>query len=526
MTMADGGETLAAAPPAETPGGNLRRTWIGSIAMTASSALRLTLQLAMLPILARLVGPAEYGLVSMAMPFILFANVLSDGGMSFALGRRQQVSAELEATVLWLSTAIGGTIAIGLSLLAWPLGALMGQPRLPLLIVALSPILLMNGLLAASNAKIIRQGRFSVFAAGDFLSTVTGAVVALVAAMHGAGAWSLVLQQLALWVVKLVWIGANGRTAVKFCWRFDEARDLIKFGMHTIGSLLADYVSRNVDNLIVGAILGASSLGFYAMAYQIVRVPDMLISGPLYLYIFTAVARAAHDPDRRALQRLAVSVVRLASAGFAPLFCGLAIIADLAVGVVLGDKWQGAIMPLRWLAGAGFFFCLSALIGATLMALGRSALQLRLSLIQGAATIVIVAVTAPFGLTAVSAGLAIGIGLVCGVYIHQLAGDLKMRRRQLFMALSPALLGVAAMIGVLLPARRLFAGAPPAAELAILVALGALVYAGVIFATSRRQLMDDARTFARAQGDRTPSGALIAEPTPAGEPDAAAGLIA
>ena len=501
--------------------GNLHRTWVGSIAMSASSILRLSLQLAMLPILARLVGPSEYGLVSMAMPFILFANVLSDGGMSFALGRRQEVSPELEATVLWLSTAIGGAIAVGLALLAWPLGALMGQPRLPHLIIALSPILLMNGLLAASNAKIIREGRFSIFAGGDLLSTIAGAAVALVAATNGYGAWSLVFQQLALWVVKVIWIGANGRTAIKLCWRFEEARDLIKFGMHTIGSLLADYVSRNVDNLIVGAILGASPLGYYAMAYQVVRVPDMLISGPLYLYIFTAVSRAAHDPNRQALQRLAVSVVRLTSAGFAPLFCGLAIIADLAVPLVLGDKWDGAIMPLRWLAGAGFFFCLSALMGATLMALGRSALQLKMSLIQGVATIVIVAATAPFGVTAVSAGLAIGIGLVCGLYIHELAGDLKMARVRLFKGIAPAAGGAAAMAVALLAARRLFAGAPPGAQLALLVALGAIVYAGVVFALSRRLILDDARTFAYAQADKAPADATPA-PEPKSEPAASA----
>jgi O-antigen/teichoic acid export membrane protein len=319
------------------------------------------------------------------------------------------------------------------------------------------------------------------------------------------------------WTVKLVWIAANGRTAVRLCWRFEEARELIKFGMQTIGSLLADYVSRNVDNLIVGAVLGASSLGFYAMAYQVVRVPDMLISGPLWLYIFTAVARAAHEPDREALQRMAVSVVRLTSTGFAPLFTGLAIIADLAVPLVLGEKWHGAIMPLRWLAAAGFFFCLSALIGATLMALGRSGLHLKLSLIQGATTIVIVAALAPFGVTAVSAGLAVGIGLVCAIYVHHLARDLKMRRRRLFLGFTPAFLGSAAMAGALLGARRLLAGAPPAAELAMLVVLGAVVYAAVVLTIARRQIVDDARTFAKAQADKAPADSpTVGEPATAG----------
>ncbi|HEV2533299.1 MAG TPA: lipopolysaccharide biosynthesis protein [Phenylobacterium sp.] len=512
--MADGAGAPIAARPGTKRRSFLHRTSVGALALSVSSALRLGLQLAMLPILARLIGPAEYGLVAMAMPFILFANVLSDGGMSLALGRRQDVTPELESTVLWLSAGIGGTIALGLIALAWPLGVVMHQPRLPWLIMALSPILFMNGLAAASNARIIREGRFSVFAGGDLFSTLAGAAVALVAAMHGYGAWSLVAQQLALWVVKLVWVTVNSRAAFRLHWRFEEARDLLKFGLHAIGSQLADYVSRNIDNLIVGAILGSTALGFYAMAYQIVRIPDMLISGPLYLYIFTAVSRAAHESQRGALQDLAASAMRLASAAFAPLFCGLAIIADLAVPLVLGDKWQGAIEPLRWLAGAGFFFCICSLVSAILMALGRSALQLRLSMLLGGATIVIVGATASFGVTVVSMALAIGIAGVCAVYVHQLARALKMPRRTLVAAFRPALLGVAAMAAVLIGARRLFAGAPAAAALVMLLVLGALVYSAVMLATARRRLLEDARTFGRAQTDRV-GDAGAAAPSPA-----------
>lgn len=480
----------------------MHRTSLGAMALTATSALRLALQLAMLPILARLVGPAEYGLVSMAMPFILFANVLADGGMSFALGRRQDVSPELEATVLWLSAGIGTAIAVILCAVAWPIGAVMSQPRLPLLVMALSPILIMNGLAAASNARIIREGRFSVFAGGDVLSTLVGAGVALAAALHGLGAWSLVAQQLALWVVKLAWVMANGRASMRPAWRIDEARELLKFGLHAVGALLADYVSRNVDNLIVGAVLGTTALGFYAMAYQIVRIPDMLITGPAYLYIFTAVSRVSHQADRGALPALAASAMRLASTAFAPLFCGLAIIADLAVPLVLGDKWQGAVAPLRWLSAAGFFFCVCSLVSAILMALGRSALQLRLSLILGGATILIVGATAAFGLTAVSAGLAVGIGLVCLYYQRRLAQNLEMPGRELAAAFTPAAAGTAAMAAVLLAIRPLLRGQSPLLQLIVLIGLGALVYGGAIFAIARRRLIEDGRVFARAHGER------------------------
>jgi PST family polysaccharide transporter len=475
--------------------------------MSGASAVRLGLQLAMLPILARLIGPAEYGLVAMAMPFILFANVLTDGGMSLALGRRREVSPALEATVLWLSTGIAGGIALVLVALAWPLGMVMHQPRLPWLIMALSPILLMNGITAASNARIIREGRFSVFAVGDLLSTLSGAGVALLAATHGFGAWSLIAQQLALWVVKLVWVMGNGRAAVRLTLRFGEAKPLLKFGLHAIGASLADYVSRNITNLIVGAALGSTILGYYAMAYQIVRIPDLLVSGPLYLYIFSAVSRAAHTSSKAALQDLAVSAIRLAAAAFAPLFCGLALIADLAVPLVLGEKWHGAIQPLQWLTGAGFFFCICALVNATYMALGRSAEQLKLSLVLSGVTILISAGAAPFGVTAVSAALAVGTTLVAALYMHQLARALDMPRVRLVRAYAPAIAGAGVMSAVLLVARRLLAGAPPAIEIVLLVAIGAVVYGGVLALVARKRLLEDGRVFGRAQADSAPPAA-------------------
>src|SRR5581483_7535367 len=103
-----------------------------------------------------------------------------------------------------------------------------------------------------------------------------------------------------------------------------------------------------------------------------------------------------------------------------------------------------------FLAGAGFFFCICALINATLLGLGRSSLQLKLSLTLGGATIAVVGIAAPFGVTAVSAALAGAIGLVCALYVHQLARHLSMPRRPFVAAFGPALCASAAMSAALL----------------------------------------------------------------------------
>jgi len=492
--------------------GRSRRTSLGALALTGASALRLGLQFLLLPILARLIGPADYGLVALAMPVILFANVVADGGMSNALGRRAEASRALESTIFWLAGGVGLALTLIVCALAWPMGALLHQPRLPAILAALSPILLMNGLTAASNGRIIREGRFAAFAAGDLMSSLAGAAVAVAAAFAGLGAWSLVAQQLTLWVCKLGWVSFAGGVRPILAFRWREASGLARFGAHTIGATLADFVSRSIDNLIVGGVLGATALGFYAMAYQVIRAPDMLISGPAYLYIFTAVARVANEAKAAALQNLAVSALRLGAAAFAPLFLGLTLTADLTVPVLLGPKWGGAVVPLQWLAGAGFFFSMCAIMATTLMGLGRTALQLRLGLVLGGATVVLVAAAAPFGIVAVSAALAVGIGAVCGLYVVQLARGLAMSPLRLLAAFAPAALGCAAMTVALTALRFVLTDVDTLAELALLVGAGAAVYAAVIWITSWRRLLRDAAAFANAQDDQPPTPAEISDP--------------
>lgn len=511
------------ADPARAPGrrssprqGLLHRTSLGALAVSGASAIRLTFQLALLPILARLIGPAEYGLVALAMPFILLANVVADGGLVLALGRRHEASPALESTAFWIASGVGAGLALISCAAAVPIGLAMREPRLPVLIMALSPILLMNSLTVVSNGRIIRERRFALFAGGDLISTLAGAVTALVAAAHGWGAWSLIAQQLVLWICKLTWVTSWAGARVQLIFRFDEVRDVLTFGANNLGAMLADYVSRNVDNLIIGAVLGATTLGYYAMAYQVIRVPDMLISGPFYFYIFTAFSRTAHAGDREAIRDLARAGLRLGSVTLAPLFCGLALTADLAVPLVLGHKWLAAIDALRWLAGAGFGFCICSIMAAMLTGLGRASLQLRLSIALGLATVLTVGGGVRFGLTPTAAALACGVILVSIYCLDRLAADLEIPRLRLLTAFAPAALGCAALTAAMLAVRLLLRHQSPGMVFVCAVLAGVIAYAAVVWTVARRQLIVDAGAFSRAQADGAPLDSPKA-PAAAGE---------
>jgi PST family polysaccharide transporter len=478
-----------------------RRTSLGALANSGASALRLICQLGLLPILSRLIGPAEYGLVALAMPVLLLANVIADGGLVAALGRRRDASRTVESTAFWVTAGFGLALALGACAAAFPIGWALRQPRLPWLILALSPILLMNSLMAVFNGRIIRERRFGTFAIGDVMATAAGAATALLAATHSWGAWSLVAQQLALWVCKFVWITTRAGAQIGFVFRLAEVRDLLSFGANTLGATLADFISRNIDNMIIGGVLGAVPLGYYAMAYQLLRLPDMLILGPFWLYIFTATARVVRQGDQRAVQDLAVATLRLIATGLAPLFCGLALVSDLAVPLILGPKWTGAIGPLRFLAAAGFSFSLCTAMAALLMGRGKPALQFRLAVVLGLANIATVGAAAPFGVEAAAAALACGVAAVAVYYIDQLARDLGTTRAGLLRAFVPALAGCAALAVAVLLTRGLLREAPPVAMLAGAVLAGGAAYLTAIWIVAGAHLLADTRAFSRAHAD-------------------------
>jgi PST family polysaccharide transporter len=176
-----------------------------------------------------------------------------------------------------------------------------------------------------------------------------------------------------------------------------------------VGATLGDFVSRNAHSLIIGAVLGALPLGYYAMAYQIIRVPDLVISGPLYLLIFSTVAQAARGQVGAARRpRSPWPPCGWPRPGWRRCSHGLGLTAGLAVAVVLGPKWLDASTTLAWLCAAGLGFSLRRWSHATLMGLGRSGLQFRLALALGGATVAAVAVAAPFGVAVVGAAVAVG----------------------------------------------------------------------------------------------------------------------
>ena len=466
-----------------------RRVLLGTLALTVVNALKLGMQIAVLPILARLLGPSAFGLVALAMPLILLANMISDAGLGNALVLKRDSSKELESTIFWFSLGMSLGLAVIVALLAWPIGILMSEPQLTPIIIALTCILPIGGSLSVPNARISREGKFTLFALGDVIASIGSSAVAIMAALAGAGAWSLVIQQCVLWIIKVSWLlPVSGFRPMLVC-RPHLARPYLGFGLNAVGANLADFANKNLPTMLVGGLIGVAAAGHYSMGYQIVRVPEMIISGPLYLSIFASVAQ--WGGDRLGTVPFVLRGLRGIVTVLAPLFCGLALVAQFAVLLLLGPAWTATGPILMLLTPAGFLLCVYSFIGAILMGLGRSEYQFRLTVLSGIFLALGTLLGARYGGEGVAAGFSIGAALVIPAYLFVLSKQLLTSMRVIAREVAAPLVATLAMAVAVAALMQKLPPWSPALQLSALALCGFVTFTLVLALISGRRLWRD-----------------------------------
>lgn len=478
---------------------NERPVLLGVIALSAVNAGKLGLQLLVLPILARILGPESFGLIGLAMPFVLLSNMLCDAGMGAALVRQANPSWELEATVFWLSLIISTSLVALIWILAAPVADIFSQPKIAPVLMALSSILVLSAGLCVPNARIVRSRRFGVFASGDLISSVASAGAGIASALDGWGVWSLVMQQLVLWGTKAAWIIPVSGFRPAFFFQPALTRPFFVFGLNSVASNVFDFVGKNAPSLVVGGVLGVTALGYFSMAFQLTRVPELVISGPVFLTTFIAVSRFA-KPE--AAHSFVIRTLRMTVMVLAPLFCGLSLTADLATDVLLGPKWAEAAPAFGALAPGEFFLCLYSFVGAVMLGIGSSSRQFWLTLTCGAAMIAGSTAGTPFGILGVAMGLSAGAALLLPFYLLSLSSKLRLPLQTILSAMIAPLAATIAMACVVVAVRAQISSLDKELQLAIAIVSGVCSFGAAILTIGRHQLRRDLKQLWATQGSK------------------------
>nr|WP_232474573.1 oligosaccharide flippase family protein [Roseomonas rubea] len=488
-------EDRLVAPGSRAPAFSARGLAFGVLALSAANAFRFIIQFLLFPVLARLLSPAEFGLVALAMPVVLVVMMMGEGGMGHAVVRASDPLGEVEATMFLTALANGTLLALFLFVAApWIAYALSHEDITPLL-RWLAPTLVLGALCSVPSARAQKAGTTWIFAVGEIAATTAGAAAALYGALDGWGAWSLVAQQLVFWTVKTITLLSLAGAVLRARPSCGALGYLLRHGTPMLGTNLLALVSRSADCLIVGRFLGAEQVGLYSLAVQIVRMPEAVLVGPAFVSFLPAIVRL--EADRPAAARLFTTTIRMMLTLATPMMLGLALVADLAVALLLGPHWAGTTPVLMLLAPAATMQAIGWLSMAVLLGRGRSGLQFRVALIGTTLTLAGLLMGVGYGLTGVAAGIAAATVAGNGVYLATAMRELRLKPGELAAAIWPPLAAAVVMAGGVVALRSLLPGIGAVPTMTLAIIGGALLYVGSLTVLAPGPLAADIRRFRR-----------------------------
>ena len=438
-------------------------------------------------ILAHLLTQVDFGLVALATVFIAFAQLFIDQGLGDALIQRTTITRLQIDTAFWVAVVTGaGMTVLGIAL-AVPIAVLVNEPGLAPILVVLSFNFVVTSLSSVQLALLRRDMRFKSLALRRLVAVAASGVIGVGAALFlNWGVWSLVAQQISYGIVSVLMLWTVSPWRPGFQWSRADFRELFAFGSNVVGSDVLNFLSRNSDNLLVGAVLGAGPLGLYAVGYKILDTTQTLLVNAARKLAFPVFSRIQHDRERtkRAYGRVnrAVSVVIL------PGYIGLSIVAQEAIVVLFGQKWapSGPVAATLYLIGP--VLTLQVFSGALLNAAGYPNVVFRFRLVTTIVHIVgfVIAVVVFQNIVAVAAAFVIGSYLLLpwNLYLqHKYAGisifDHLWQLR--WIAVSTALMAAA-----VLAVRSVLVGQiHPLVLLPLSVLLGLVVYVAAILLFER-----------------------------------------
>jgi O-antigen/teichoic acid export membrane protein len=354
-----------------------RKIAFSTAIMSSVTIFRMLAQLLVVPFLSRLLSPGDYGLVAMAMPFVLFTMMFTDVGMGQSLLRSGSGKKELWSTCFWVTVILGTAFSLLIVLAAPLVSFFFKEPHLEPLLKALALIMLPQAASTIPEAYLRHNHKFGIIAGTEAAAMAGGLLAASFVAYEGGGAWALIAQQLVLYGMRFVltfWFAKFWPLLV-----FDllNIREHLIFGRNVLGASFMGAVTQSLDNLIIGRTLGSHLLGFYSMAFLFVRLPLRIITGPLEYVIYAHLAPLGDN--KPVIRQMFLLLTRIQAILLFPVIGLIAAAHEPIFKLLLSDKWLQAGTLYMIAAPAAALQTLTAFSGAFMMSLGRTDIQLRMN---------------------------------------------------------------------------------------------------------------------------------------------------
>jgi PST family polysaccharide transporter len=430
-------------------------------------------------ILARLLSPDDFGLLGMATVFIGLATLFNDLGVSGALIQKGDVEERHLSSAFWLNVATGIVLMLVLAGSSPLVAAFYSRPRLQNILIVLSLHYPIASLGIIQQTLLTKTMDFKKLAIRDLLAVILSGLAGIFFALSGYGVWSLVLQFLIWSMVQsfLPWILSPWRP--RFIFSLSALKEIFPFSVRLMGSNLVIYLAQNVDYLLVGKFLGSEPLGYYTLAFKLMRYPIQNICQIVNKVMFPALSIIQKDVEK--VRSIYLKLVRSVSLLTFPFLFGLFAVAPEFIRVVFGPKWEPAIILLRILIASGIFQSLVTFNGTIYLSQGRADIQLKMQVLGAVIVAAAVAAGLTWGVIGVASCYTVQSVLLLQVSLYVARRIIQLGSKEFYsQMIKPVIISLTILMALFIAKTILFL--PAAFKLGVLGLLAVLLYGLLLMA--------------------------------------------
>lgn len=393
-------------------GGGLRRLAVRGAGVTVLfSGLSFSVQMIGTMVLARILTPADYGLVTMVTTFSLLLMNFGLNGFTEAVLQRDEIDESMASNLFWINISVGLLLTIGFAAAGTLLAKFYHEPRVARVAVAMSATIFVTSASVLHLALLKRAMLFSVVSFNEILSRTASVIISILLGWAGWRYWALVAGAVALplTISILAWIAC--RWVPSLPRRVDGMNPMVRFAAAVYARFSLNYSTRNVDNLLVGWRFGTPALGFYKKAYDIFVLPSNQLVSNIAEVVISALSRCKKDPVRYRRYFLGgLSVLAFIGMG---LGADLTLVGKDLIRLLLGPKW-GTAGKIFTFFGPGIGIMLVYYTHGWLhLSTGRADRWFRWGVFEIAVTISLFIVALHWGPTGVAAAWTTSFWILC-----------------------------------------------------------------------------------------------------------------
>lgn len=353
-------------------------------------------------VLARVLGPEEFGTVALLTIFLSLSQCLVNSGFGSALIQKKNSDDLDYNSVFYLSIGISLALYLILWFCAPMISSFYGRPVLVAVLRVSALKLLFDAINGVQNSVLSREMLFNLSFRITLSGTVVSGIVGISMAYSGFGIWALVWSTLSggLVATTVRWFLIGWRPSLRFSWQ--RLGELFKFGSRIFGSGLLDTFFTQIYGLLIGKWYSTADLAYFNRGERLPQMAMNSIQGSIGSVVFPVLSQMQHDKVK--MKSAMRKVMQTSSFIVFPMMFGLAAVAKPVVLLLLTEKWLPAV-PFMQLACISYaFWPMHVANLQSIQALGRSDIFLKLEIVKKVALILILLVTFRHGVLAIAIG--------------------------------------------------------------------------------------------------------------------------